>query len=362
MRKTAALAAFTAVFLSACAASPAEGLNEEIDIIDDDLSLTGAWNADAENPGADSASGGVWTTENRTDSTEPAPPDTGGGLLGEIEGHIALFEYGKAVRLIEENRDICADPAYDGVKDELMIHFTGIAESYYRSAASFFTKQEVSGADVQAMFDENGNMPGSRLEELLTEEEKTVMNRAVISRGTAADYIMSFGVSIEIFGEYAVYPVQDIMLEETTAVTGEYTDSAELLAAVRKNIDLYRYAAAVRLMEENPEAADDISFYDTRTELTEYFSAKAKLFYTNTMVYVTKQEILGRSLDSGCEGYDTETHTLDPAYLSELCSPAETAVMKRVKIVCNNEANWDFRVTVGFCGMTVSYPAEDIML
>lgn len=364
MKKTIALCMSMAVLFCACGNAPSQGLNEDVDVIDDDIA--GVWTTAEENSQGDT---NIWTTTEPQTEMPPVSEEyeaqyndgETSDLMEQIKKHLALFEYGKAVQLIEDNQQICADPSFDRVKNEILIHFTKTAKSYLSKTYTFITRQETQGNDVEVMFDESGKLPADNISDLLTEEEKTVINRAAIMRSTSSDYY-DVSVSIELFGTYAVYPAQDIILGPVTTPTGEYSDSALLLEEVQKNIGLYRYAAAVQLMEENPDISADTSFDGVRSELLEYFSDKAKLYYTHTATHTVKQEILGYPLTDGCEGYDTGAHILDPVCLSYLLSPAETAVINRVKIVCNNEENYDFKVTIDFCGMTASYPANDVVL
>ena len=282
-------------------------------------------------------------------------------LLEKINGHLALFEYGKAVQLLEENEQLCADPSFDSAKNEILVHYTETAKSYYSGAATFFTRQETQGNDVEAMFDSHGNFPASNLSNLLTEDEKTVIDRVNIARSTSGDY-HDITVTIPVFGEQAAYPAQDIILSPVTAVTGEYTDSETLLKDVRFNMGIYRFGRAAELMEQNPGIASDPAFDGIKKDMLEYFTGEAKLYYTAASTHTVKQEVMGYGLTDGCEGYDTASHTLDPAVLTYILSSEQTALINRVKIVCLNEETYDFKVTVDIIGMTASYPANDVVL
>ena len=337
MKKIILLSAAAAVLLCSCGYTSSQAPSEETDKIDE-------------------------STAAQTDLL-PIGQDNDelSELREKIENHLALFEYGKAVQLIEENEQLCADPSFDKAKTRLLIHYTEVAKGYHSKTATFITRQETQGNDVEAMLDANGRLSASYLSDLLTYEENAALDRVIISCSSNGDY-MDFGVSVEIFGIRAVYPAEDIVLDPVTAPVGGYTKAALLLEDVEKNIAIYRYAAAVRLIEENPQLSSDPSFEDVKAQLLKYFTEKAKLFYTNTCTYVTVQEVYGYPLTDGCEGYDTESHTLDPACLSKLLTPAEIAVLSRVRIICTNEDIADFKITIDFCGMTAYYPANDVKI
>ncbi|MBP1545674.1 MAG: hypothetical protein J6A37_03635, partial [Oscillospiraceae bacterium] len=108
------------------------------------------------------------------------------GLLEEINRHISLEEYGKAVALAEENIDIIeADGAYfSEALDKIQVHYTEVAKLYYMNSAAYITDQNIKGYDFSTGFQgfdaENMTLDPKVLEELMTEAEKVVVNRAVI--------------------------------------------------------------------------------------------------------------------------------------------------------------------------------------
>ena len=73
---------------------------------------------------------------------------------------------------------------------------------------------------------------------------------------------------------------------------------------------------------------------------------------------------MGYSFETGIEGYDPESSTLDPHVLEELLSNDDKIALERVKIKITNTDfnNFDFKVTIEICGMTAVYPPEDTPL
>lgn len=137
-------------------------------------------------------------------------------LKDEIEKQIALEKYGTAVKLAEDNADaVAADrEKYADVMDDILIHFTKVAKGYYTNAATYVVRQEIMGYDMVTGFE--GYDPATEtidphcFEEYLTEEEKVVLDRAVI-KVTDTENI-TFKVTIEVCGMTAEYPADDIRL------------------------------------------------------------------------------------------------------------------------------------------------------
>lgn len=141
--------------------------------------------------------------------------------------------------------------------------------------------------------------------------------------------------------------------------------SAEKLKKeVERHIALSEYGKAVSLAEENIDTvkANEKEFESVLDDILIHFSAVAKRYFTNTVTYLTKQEIMGYSFDTGIEGYDPESGTIDPHVFEELLSTDDKVALERVRIEVLNADNYDFKVTIEICGMTAVYPSEDEIL
>ena len=127
--------------------------------------------------------------------------------------YIGLYEYGKAVKLMEDNPDECSDPAFDKAKSEIKVHFTNIAKNYYTASATYVTKQEIMGYDFSTGFEgydpEEKTIDPYVLEELMSEEDKIVLNRTTIY----CEDNYTFKVTVDFCGMTAVYPAEDICLQ-----------------------------------------------------------------------------------------------------------------------------------------------------
>ncbi len=147
--------------------------------------------------------------------TEPVviEEDESALLLDRVNNCIYLYEYGKAVKLMEDNPEESSDPSFDDAKNELLVHFTQSAKNYYTAAATYITKQEVMGYDFSTGFEgysaEDSSLDPNVLSELVSDEDKVVINRTHIECST--DY--SFKVTVTFCGMTAVYPAEDITLE-----------------------------------------------------------------------------------------------------------------------------------------------------
>ena len=139
--------------------------------------------------------------------------DDSAPLLDRVNNCIYLYEYGKAVKLMEDNPEESSDPSFDEAKNELLVHFTRSAKNYYTAAATYITKQEVMGYDFSTGFEgysaEDSSLDPNVLSELVSDEDKVVINRTHIECST--DY--SFKVTVTFCGMTAVYPAEDITLE-----------------------------------------------------------------------------------------------------------------------------------------------------
>ena len=142
--------------------------------------------------------------------------------------------------------------------------------------------------------------------------------------------------------------------------------SDELKKDLERHIALGEYGKAVSLAEENIEAvnADSKKFESVLDDIFIHFSQIAKRYYTNTATYVIKQQVMGYDFDTGFEGFDPESCTIDPHAFEELLSNDEMVALERVKIkVTNTDFDYfEFKVSIEICGMTAVYPPEDEML
>lgn len=167
---------------------------------------------------------------------------------------------------------------------------------------------------------------------------------------------------------------QGLMQDGDTMETDVIPDSEEqgglssnqLKKEIERHIALGEYGKAVTLAEENIETvnADSKKFESALDDIFIHFSQIAKRYYTHTATYVTKQEVMGYDFDTGIEGYDPESGTIDPHAFEGLLSNDDRVALERVVIkVTNTDFNYfDFKVSIEICGMTAVYPPEDEML
>ncbi len=187
--------------------------------------------------------------------------------------------------------------------------------------------------------------------------------------------ILSIAASLVLFaGCTGTEEAQGLVQDGDTMETDVIPDSEEegslssnqLKKEIERHIALSEYGKAVSLAEENIETvnADREKFEDILDDIFIHFSKIAKLYYTNTATYITKQEVMGYDFDTGFEGWDPETCTIDPHAFEELLSNDERVALERVRIkVTNTDLNhFDFKVSIEICGMTAVYPPEDEML
>lgn len=142
--------------------------------------------------------------------------------------------------------------------------------------------------------------------------------------------------------------------------------SNKLKKEIERHIALGEYGKAVSLAEENIETvnADSKKFESALDDIFIHFSQIAKRYYTHTATYITKQEVMGYDFDTGLEGYDPESSTIDPHAFEELLSNDDRVALERVQIkVTNTDFDYfEFKVSIEICGMTAVYPPEDEML
>lgn len=140
----------------------------------------------------------------------------------------------------------------------------------------------------------------------------------------------------------------------------------ELKKEIERHIALGEYGKAVSLAEENIETvnADRKKFENALDDILIHFSEIAKGYYKNTATYIVKQQVMGYDFDTGFEGYDPESRTIDPHAFEDILTDDEKVAVERVQIkVTNTDYNYfEFKVSVEICGMTAVYPADDIIL
>lgn len=209
MKRFIASALAAAALFTACTAETseaAEGTDAENDIVP---SVEDIGNIDDIVP-AQTSGTVIHVPEN---AVEYVTMDESAPILDRVNECIGLYEYGKAVELIENNPDICSDPAFDKAKSELKIHFTNTAKNFYTASATYVTKQEIMGYDYSTGFEgydpEEKTLDPHVLEELMNYEDKVVLNRTKID--CHDDY--SFKVTIDFCGMTAVYPAEDVRLQ-----------------------------------------------------------------------------------------------------------------------------------------------------
>lgn len=153
----------------------------------------------------------------------------------------------------------------------------------------------------------------------------------------------------------AVNVSPDVSQSENTS------DSRELLKQVQGHIDAFEYNRAVKLIEENPGLCSSPEFDGVQAALDEHFAGAAKDYHTAAMVYITRMVIDGFDYDTGFEGYDRESGTLDPGAIAddlpEALNKDELLITSRVTIECSGKAeDTNVKVTVEYCGRTAVYP------
>lgn len=304
--------------------------------------------------------------ETALSETEAVTDDIADDLISRLENHIARSEYGMAVQLYEENTALLLnDERAADMADDILNHFSGIARLYYTNTAAHITKENTKGNDISTGYEgydpQNGTIDPHALEYLLSEEEKTALERTVIAY-SENENLMNIRVTISICGMTAVYPADDIILAQN-AYTAAASDTAEnILKRLENHIARFEYGKAVRLYEENIAlCSSDGRFSAVTDELINYFSNKAKLYYTHAATHITKQNVLGYDASTGFEGYNAQNGTLDPHALEYLLSGEEKTVLERTVITCDDEGRVE-KAEIDICGMTVLYPANDIRL
>ena len=296
------------------------------------------------------------------------------GLLEEINRHISMEEYGKAVALAEENIDIIeADGAYfSEALDKIQVHYTEVAKLYYMNSAAYITDQNIKGYDFSTGFQgfdaENMTLDPKVLEELMTEAEKVVVNRAVIKCfADDSGFADGFEVSFDVCGIRITYPVSDTILDSSAVTVTEEISEKELLEKLNRHISLEEYGKAVALAEEHIDIieADRAYFSEALDKIQVHFTEIAKLYYMNSATYITNQNTKGYDYTTGFEGFDAENMTLDPKVLEELMTQAEKVVVNRAVIKCfADESGFadGFEVSFDVCGIRITYPVSDTVL
>ena len=127
--------------------------------------------------------------------------------------------------------------------------------------------------------------------------------------------------------------IVDAPQEIETAQT-ENEGETDLKDEIEKQIALEKYGSAVKLAEDNADviAADRGKYEDVLDDILVHFTQIAKRYYTNAATYAVRQEVMGYDLDTGFEGYDPKTGTIDPHSFEELLSEEEKVALDRVVI------------------------------
>lgn len=185
--------------------------------------------------------------------------------------------------------------------------------------------------------------------------------------------VLSLSAALALFaGCGGVQETQGLDQEVETLETDSIPDLIEennemspnkLKKEIERHIALNEYGKAVSLAEENMDIveADRAKFENALDDILIHFSDIAKRYYQDTATYLVKQEIAGYSFETGIEGYDPESSTIDPHVFEELLSSDDKVALERVRIeVTNTDPNYyDFKVSIDICGMTAVYPSED---
>ena len=140
-------------------------------------------------------------------------------LKKEIERHIALGEYGKAVSLAEKNIETVNSNSkmFENALDDILIHFSDIAKRYYKDTATYVTKQEIMGYSFKTGFEgfdpESCTIDPHVLEEQLSSDDKVALERVRIEVSDPDSDNYDFKVTVDICGMTAVYPSEDERLK-----------------------------------------------------------------------------------------------------------------------------------------------------
>lgn len=137
-------------------------------------------------------------------------------LLSKVNDHLALFEYNKAVKLMEENAEECSSLEFDPARSILKKHFAELAKLYYTLAAAYVAKMEVAGYDYSTGFEgydpESSSLdPAVIAEKLLSKNEAGAAKRVKIL--CKDDGCLTFKVTVEFCEMTACYPADDIALD-----------------------------------------------------------------------------------------------------------------------------------------------------
>lgn len=138
----------------------------------------------------------------------------------------------------------------------------------------------------------------------------------------------------------------------------------DLRDEIEKQIALEKYGSAVKLAEDNYDviAADRGKYEDVLDDILVHFTQIAKRYYTNAATYAVRQEVMGYDLDTGFEGYDPNTGTIDPHSFEELLTEEDKVALDRVVIKLTSTENMTFKVSIEVCGMMAEYPVDDVRL
>lgn len=165
---------------------------------------------------------GITANISQGDSPDSIVSDEAGSgdaqLRKQLKNAIARNEYGKAVKLCEENYDVIYGNKYfEDELDEIINHFSASAKNYYKAAATYCVIMEVAGYDANTGFEgydaETKLLDPMVLEEHLPAEDYVAASRTTIRCKTDSQGFMdTFEVTIDICGRTVSYPSKEPML------------------------------------------------------------------------------------------------------------------------------------------------------
>ena len=158
----------------------------------------------------------------------------------------------------------------------------------------------------------------------------------------------------------SVIPVR---VSENSSVPASHS---ELKRDIKNSIARNEYGRAVKLCEENSDIIENNEYFDdVLDDLINHFSGSAKNFYKAAATYTVKQYVAGNDVNTGFEGYDPATCTIDAKVLKEHLPAEDYVAAGRTTIVCGADKHGqpeDFVVTIDICGRKICYPADEPLI
>lgn len=154
---------------------------------------------------------------------------------------------------------------------------------------------------------------------------------------------------------------------DASSVSGNADPYLSALKKELKNaVARAQWAKAVKLCEEHSSEIEGNEYFeDELDEIINHFSASAKNFYKAAAVYTVHQYVAGNDVNTGFEGYDPKTGTIDAKVLKEHLSAEDYVAAGRTTITCGSDKHGqpeDFIVTIDICGRTVTYPTDEPLI